>query len=85
MSTIQRESVAKSWRKGPPPSVGWWPASRHKMKVYRWWNGEYWSAGATSEVSAERAGVAAARRSIYSNEEIFWRERPSDWPERSRT
>lgn len=31
------------WRSGPPPSVGWWPASkRGDPTVLRWWGGSNW-------------------------------------------
>jgi hypothetical protein len=32
------------WHKGPPPEIGWWPASYlgHNKRVIRWWNGKVW-------------------------------------------
>lgn len=32
------------WRSGPPPSIGWWPASAGKwLTILRWWDGIKWS------------------------------------------
>lgn len=32
------------WRNGPPPHVGWWNASIFQDdKMWRWWNGIFWS------------------------------------------
>lgn len=32
------------WRKGPPPTKGWWNASTERNPVARrWWNGRHWS------------------------------------------
>lgn len=50
------------WKKGPPPSVGWWPAStKRSVEVLRWWDGEQWSWAAHRYQSA----VSAARE-VYS-------------------
>lgn len=35
-----------TWRKDPPPHIGWWPASRTRdPAVFRYWNGTAWSRG----------------------------------------
>ena len=48
------------WRKGEPPSIGWWPASLNGLKdSLRWWNGETWSAVAWPWYTAEMASRAA--------------------------
>lgn len=52
--------TARKWHSGPPPSVGWWPAScMHKATVIRWWDGRRWSDCApitsTPEVAARHA------------------------------
>lgn len=32
------------WHSGPPPHVGWWQASASwNPRLWRWWNGTYWS------------------------------------------
>ena len=37
---------AKEWFKGPPPEIGWWPASTMRNPgTLRYWDGEYWSNG----------------------------------------
>lgn len=48
------------WFSGPPPDVGWWPASANEFAdVLRWWDGERWSAGILPDASCGRAGHAA--------------------------
>ena len=74
-----------TWHKGPPPSIGWWPASVTKDRAaLRWWNGKWWSDPAWGLASAQTA-AAAARRKDWSQDEIEWTDRPEWWPERSRT
>lgn len=74
------------WHRGPPPSVGWWPASfMRSMETLRWWDG-VWSRG----VSAGSSAATAARAAIQPEQQpwqsmIEWRGRPASWPERSRT
>ena len=46
------------WHKGPPPSIGWWPASRTGTRgFYRWWDGKQWSAPVSRHASAADAVV----------------------------
>jgi len=79
--------VKEGWRKGPPPSIGWWPASRCGNKhVIRWWDGEQWSQGASRFDSIERAAAhAVCHDSGHVNPPILWLPRPSWWPARSLT
>jgi hypothetical protein len=73
------------WRDGPPPSVGWWPASGVRFKNFlRWFDGSGWSSGVNGWMSAEEAARMA---SLKDNdlEKILWRDRADWWPERSRT
>ncbi len=73
-----------TWHKGPPPSIGWWPASMFcDLGCLRWWDGECWSAGARSYMTAEQAAVTAERKTWQGD--IEWTERPASWPERART
>ncbi len=73
-----------TWHKGPPPSVGWWPASIAREKeCLRWWNGKWWSMAARSWMTAEQAEVTAKQKSALKD--IEWAERPASWPERART
>jgi len=73
-----------TWHKGPPPSIGWWPAStRRDPYALRWWNGEWWSIPARPHMTAEQAAVIAERKTWQGD--IEWTERPASWPERSRT
>lgn len=48
------------WRKGPPPSIGWWPAScARNPDMLRWWDGKRWSCYCTSSRTSEQAGAVA--------------------------
>ena len=71
------------WRSGPPPEIGWWPASSIRRmdgrrapqpEWLRYWDGKAWSVGdfafQTAEVAAEDAGV---REPVQYN--IFWTDR----------
>jgi len=74
-----------TWRKGPPPSVGWWPASYSRdPDAHRYYNGEWWSAAAWPDSSAEEVARAACFKAT-DQDEIEWTDRPADWPERSKT
>lgn len=73
------------WQKGPPPSIGWWPASAFRDRtILRWWNGRYWSSGVW--VYGNESEVAsAAKQKGASQKAIEWLPRPKSWPQRSRT
>ena len=50
----------RKWHKGPPPSIGWWPASMDKNpEVIRWWDGTHWSAAVFPEFPASKAAYWA--------------------------
>ena len=75
----------RKWYSGPPPSVGWWPASIGRDKdVLRWWNGEFWSlpvwVGCTKQFAAHAAQIKALNSSV-----IEWTESPDSWPAWSKT
>lgn len=54
------ERPVGKWRKGPPPSIGWWPASvSNDPQCLRWWDGKNWSDGAYPHMDAETAALAA--------------------------
>ena len=73
------------WHKGPPPSVGWWPASVRGMEgIYRWWDGRRWSAPVMSQEPADFAGHAATIKKP-GQKDVQWQHRPANWPERSKT
>jgi hypothetical protein len=74
-----------TWHKGPPPSIGWWPASTYRdPESLRWWNGRRWSLPAYSDMTATEASWRA-RGDTHSQSIIEWTDRPAWWPERSRT
>jgi hypothetical protein len=74
-----------TWHKGPPPSIGWWPASTCRdPESLRWWDGKGWSHPADITFNAQQAGAAARKKEKYL-EYIEWTDRPASWLERSRT
>lgn len=78
--------MSKKWHSGPPPSIGWWPASmRKRPHTYRWWDGRRWSFAAYCYDSKDDAAMSASIYTPERAEQICWQTRPSDWPERSRT
>ena len=75
-----------NWRKGPPPSLGWWPASNNRdAAVYRWWDGKRWSLSCFDVYTAEYAGYIAKTKVSNSGHLIEWTDRPEWWPESSKT
>jgi hypothetical protein len=73
------------WFSGPPPSVGWWPASYSKYsRIYRWWDGRVWSAPARWSQTASFAQQQAGVRGLMQDR-IRWTRRPKSWPARSKT
>jgi hypothetical protein len=76
------------FNKGVPPSVGWWPTSVSKNAeslLLRWWDGEYWSAPVPDTKSSDEAAEKAAHRTPLKLEDIYWVERPDNWPPESLT
>ena len=74
------------WHKGPPPSVGWWPASVAECEdAIRWWDGRTWSCVAWRRDTPEIAALKAREKSGLRLRMIKWRDRPASWPKRSRT
>lgn len=75
------------WHEGPPPSIGWWPASlvRNK-KCLRWWNGFAWSYAVYKADDPIVVARTAGRRAPTAVQGcIEWTHRPANWPERGRT
>lgn len=75
------------WRDGPPPSVGWWPASITRSdNELRWWNGLFWSVGvANASTTPSRLAARTAARPSQKNNQVEWTDRPTDWPKESYT
>lgn len=70
----------KTWHSGPPPSVGWWPASITGIDGYlSWWNGKFWSLQCLPEHPQEVVAWAATRKSVHSDL-LKWQHRPASWP-----
>lgn len=65
------------WHKGPPPEIGWWPASINEdPQSIRWWNGKFWSCSCFPEESSEIAKARAATKDSNDYaDRIKWVER----------
>ena len=75
-----------TWHKGPPPSIGWWPASISRDRdAIRWWDGEFWSAPCYKGEKPWSIKLSAGIKDSQPPCAIEWTERPASWPERSRT
>ena len=73
------------WHSGPPPSIGWWPASLNKKPdSIRWHDGKDWSIAAFPWFSVNVASESAKIKSNCQHA-IKWTTRPASWPLRSRT
>ena len=66
------------WRSGPPPEIGWWPASSRRGRPnpgwLRYWDGKAWSVGDSSRQTAEVAALDAGVRE-QGQDNIFWTDR----------
>lgn len=64
----------RQWHSGPPPSVGWWPASALEDETaIRWWDG-VWSVAVDTSCTAMVAAYFAKQPSLYQDK-IRWTER----------
>jgi len=79
------EWVDETWHSGPPPSVGWWPASTMENEsVIRWWNGTYWSFPLDRLCRPHEITLYSSLESSCQRT-IRWRHRPKNWPAHSYT
>ena len=61
------------WHKGPPPHVGWWPASSlRNLEMWRWWDGKAWSCAVSPESSLSFVIKNAKKRSVSTG--IEWND-----------
>lgn len=78
MSYIQPPiSDTVPWYSGPPPEIGWWPASSGGMRNPKWiryWNGKRWSVGDHMSNTAQEVSKDA---SVWESLDykIEWTER----------
>lgn len=72
VSNSKRRTV---WHSGPPPAIGWWPASINRnFGPIRWWDGVSWSLPAYRGDPmwlVEQAAAAKEERSYR----VWWRRR----------
>jgi hypothetical protein len=67
------------WRSGPPPEIGWWPASCIRdIHMLRWWDGNNWSRYAFDREEAAVAAISAGEIWGKCTERIWWTDRW--WP-----
>jgi len=65
-----------TWRSGPPPEVGWWPASRSQHpEILRWWNGRKWGLATHCERNYKEASANADISTDMSCTCIPWTDR----------
>lgn len=75
-----------NWRKGPPHSIGWWPASMvNSPDAFRWWNGKFWSIAAFRNTPLKQVRKRAQHADKAGQDLIEWTDRPAWWHERSKT
>lgn len=71
-------AALNGWHVGPPPSIGWWPASIYgEIGVLRFWDGQFWSWPVDKTCDMIEVATMAERPS--SNPNILWTQRPADW------
>lgn len=64
------------WRTGPPPEIGWWPASYNdNVDVLRYWDGSRWSFNVRPSESQRRAGVEGLKNMFRFAKGIKWSDR----------
>lgn len=79
------ESDQVEWFYGPPPEVGWWPASAYgNIRALRWWDGSKWSADVSDRCSAEVAKRWASKEEVKRPQSSirwtyrWWEAKPKD-------
>lgn len=69
--------TAPQWFSGPPPAVGWWPASAFfDVDLYRWWDGQKWSIAATRLKNHHFAASISRHAAVL--DDIRWRRWSAD-------
>lgn len=72
-----------AWHSGPPPSLGWWPV---QTDFVRWFSLEFgWSIPFHKTHDPRNIPPKRLPMAGISQDNIYWRHRPADWSERSRT
>lgn len=66
-----------TWRKGPPPLIGWWPASLcGNPLALRYWDGSIWSFAALHTANATTgAQMAKVKTTPQCTANIEWCDR----------
>ena len=67
---------ATKWHRGPPPDIGWWPASLMRdPKRLRYWDGKGWSVFVEHTSTAEEASQRAATVWSVGADSMVWTDR----------
>lgn len=76
MSTyiIPPKSEECTWSSGPPPEIGWWPASFTKdPRSLRYWNGQWWSYYVSDACDSKQAERVMSKKA--NQDGILWCQR----------
>lgn len=74
--------IARMFRKGPPPHIGWWYTQRHDgVKAWRWWDGSRWSVVVYHDREQTRLNNLVRSKSPFDMTQIEWCKY---WPENAR-
>lgn len=72
--------MTKQRLSGPPPHIGWWQASANdNPDIWRWWDGQQWSAAVLAGATPEWVAEQAAKPALLSD--IRW---TTWWPGHAR-
>lgn len=72
----------RKWNKGKPPHRGWYNAGTLRQeRIWRFWNGEYWSRPVHERFDIGRVKKLANQESKMSIRHIEWCDY---WPENAR-
>ena len=64
------------WHNGPPPDIGWWPASSFRsIFLLRYWDGHNWSVVVSADKGQNVAANAARKIEVYNQRQIEWADR----------
>jgi hypothetical protein len=56
-------SNSVAWYSGPPPEIGWWPASYSRnISIIRYWDGKIWSKPVGMRLDKYDAGYLATQK-----------------------
>ncbi len=61
------------WFKGPPPAIGWWPASvARRAFVLRYWDGKHWSQSVHMDTTRQEIAQIKLHQALGEEKHIRW-------------